>query len=107
MKLRKVILAVLAIALMVTPALASEKPAQKMDIEAFMANNPFHGPALDGRDYFEGFEGGVMPPAGWTVGVVNVAGNTWSVGSTSAGVQWKAPRRPSAPGTLPTFPTRP
>jgi hypothetical protein len=86
MKMRKVILAVMAIALMVTPALASEKAAQKMDIETFMANNPFHGPAMDGRDYFEGFEGGVMPPAGWTVGTTNVAGLTWTIGATSAGL---------------------
>jgi hypothetical protein len=82
MNLRKTIFAVLMGLLIALPAAASEKPIAKMDLETFFQMNPIHGPAFTGRDYFEGFEGGTMPPAGWTVGVVNPT-YTWTAGSAS------------------------
>lgn len=86
MQFRKAILVLLALLLVAVPASANEKPMSKMDFETFIQMNQIHGPAFNGRDYFQGFEEGIMPPTGWDVGVTN-AGYTWLAGfaNTPAG----------------------
>jgi hypothetical protein len=78
----KTMIVLVLVALIALPALANEKPAQKMTIERFLANNPFHGPAMGARDYFEGFEGGVLP-ATWGQTIVN-PDRTWGVTNSAS-----------------------
>ncbi len=80
--MRKVVIGMLILIMAGAAMAGTPKQDQRMDIETFLQMNRIHGPAFDGRSFFEGFEGGVIPPT-WTQGITNPS-RTWGVSNATS-----------------------